>query len=181
MKHFLLPGTLLALGMSLLGAQPTKITNLTQYGVKVRYLDFKWDEEAFEALEKGGNTPKAQRSWAIARLFPSKPMILNGKQVLAGNLLILNPARGDRPMTLEVRVIDMRDFYKDETTNVIAEPPAGQTIYIEAADFKKVDTLAERMTFGLSEGDGTIKLSIHYGDRMAIMEFDRSADRIERH
>ena len=176
MKQLLLTGTLLAFSMSLLGAQqeenvPTNITNLTQYGVKVRYLNFKWDEEAFEALEKGGNTPGAQRSWAIARLFPSKPIIVDGKRLSAGNLLILNPARGDRPMTLEVRVIDMRVFFEDK--NVIAEPPEGQTIHIEAADFKKVDTLAERLTFGLSEGDGTIKLSIHYGDRMAIMEFDR--------
>ena len=178
MKQLVLTGMLLAFSMSLLGAQtgenaPTKITNLTKFGVKVRYLDFKWDEEAFEALEKGGDTPGAQRSWAIARLFPSKPIIVDGKQVADGNLLILNPARGDRPMTLEVRAIDMRVFFKEEA-NVMAEPPAeGVTLHIEPADFKKVDTLAERLTFGLSEGEGTLKLSIHYGDRMAIMEFDR--------
>lgn len=176
MKQVLLTGALFAFSMSLLGAQqetnaPTKITNVTQYGVKVRYLDFKWDEKAFEALEKGGNTYGAQRSWAIARLFPSKPIIVDGKRIADGNLLILNPARGDRPMTLEVRAIDMRVFFKD--ANVIAEPPEGKTLHIEAADFKKVDTLAERLTLSLSEGDGTLKLSIHYGNRTAIMEFDR--------
>jgi hypothetical protein len=177
MKQLLLTGALFAFSMSLLGAQeetnaPTKIINVTQYGVKVRYLDFKWDEEAFEALEKGGDAPAAQRSWAIARLFPSKPIIVDGKRIADGNLLILHPARGDNPMTLEVRAIDMRVFFKE--TNVIAEPPAeGKTLHIEPADFKKVDTLADRMTMSLSEGDGSIKLSIHYGNRMAVMEFER--------
>jgi hypothetical protein len=177
MKHFLFTGMLIAFSMALLGAQqgtnaPTQIINVTQYGVKVRYLDFKWDEEAFEALEKGGNAPHAQRSWAIARLYPSKPIIVDGKQVADGNLLILHPARGDKPMTWEVRAIDMRVFFKDK--NVIAEPPAeGKTLHVEPAEFKKVDTLADRMTMSLSEGDGTIRLSIHYGNRMAVMEFDR--------
>ena len=176
MKRLLLTGALIAFSMSTFGAQkeeniPTEITTVTKYGVKVRYLDFKWDEEAFEALEKGGDTYGAQRSWAIARLYPTKPIILDGRQVLAGNLLILNPAQGDKPMTLEVRVCDMREVFKDG--NVIAEPPEGQTIHIEPADFKKVDVLAERLKVSLSEGDGTLKLSIHYGDRVATMEFER--------
>jgi hypothetical protein len=177
MRQFLLTGMLIAFSMSLLGAQqetnaPTKITNVTQYGVKVRYLDFKWDEEAFGALEKGGDAPAAQRSWAIARLFPSKPIIVDGKRIADGNLLILHPARGDKPMMFEVRAIDMRVFFKE--TNVIAEPPAeGKTLHVEPADFKKVDTVADRMTMSLSEGDGSIKLSIHYGNRMAVMEFAR--------
>ena len=29
-------------------------------GLKVRYLDFRWDEEAFTALEKGGSHPAAR-------------------------------------------------------------------------------------------------------------------------
>ncbi len=87
MKQLLLTGALIALSISILGAQqennvPTEITTVTSYGVKVRYLDFKWDEEAFEALEKGGDTYGAQRSWAIARLYPSKPIIVDGKQAL---------------------------------------------------------------------------------------------------
>jgi hypothetical protein len=175
MKQLLLTGTFFAFSMSLLGQQetnaPTKIINVTQFGVKVRYLDFKWDKEAFEALEKGGNTYGAQRSWAIARLYPSKAIIVDGKRIADGNLLILNPARGDKPMTLEVRAIDMRKVFKEGS--VIAEPPEGKTLHIEPADFKKVDSLAERLAITLSEGDGTLKLSIHYGNRMAAMEFER--------
>jgi hypothetical protein len=177
MRQLVLTVTLIALSMSTVGAQqekniPTAITAVTLGDVKVRYLNFKWDEEAFEAIEKGGDAPGAQRSWAIARLYPAKPIVVNGVRLSAGNLLILNPAHGDTPMTLEVRVIDMREVFVN--MNVIAEPPEGQTIHQEPADFKKVDTLAERLTIALSEGDGKIKLSVHYGDRLATMEFDRA-------
>ena len=54
--------------------------------------------------------------------------------------------------------IDMREVFVD--LNVIAEPPPGQTLYRQPADFEKVDTVAERLTLALSEGDGKIKLSI---------------------
>lgn len=177
MKRLLVSAILIALSMSTLGAQqeknlPTQITTVTLGNVKVRYLNFKWDEEAFEALEKGGDAPGARRSWALARLYPEKAIEVNGRPVVAGNLLILNPAKGDTPMTLEVRVIDMREVFVDP--NVIAEPPAGQTVHLEPAEFKKVDTLADRLTIALSEGEGKIRLSIHYGDRLATMEFERA-------
>jgi hypothetical protein len=177
MRTLVVRGMLLALGMSTLGAQqaenmPKQITSVTLGDVRVRYLDFKWDEEAFEALEKGGDRPGAKRSWAIARLYPAKPIVIDGHPVVAGNLLILNPAKDERPMTLEVRVIDMREVWVEP--NVVAEPPAGQTIHVENAEFKTVDELAERLTIALAEGDGTIKLSIHYGNRLATMEFERA-------
>ena len=54
---------------------PTQITTVHLGDVRVRYLNFKWSEEAFEALEKGTAAPGAKRSWAIARLFPDKPII----------------------------------------------------------------------------------------------------------
>ena len=175
MKKLLLSGTLFALSVSTIAAQqaknmPTQITTVERGDVRARYLNFKWDEEAFEALEKGGDLPGAKRSWAIARLYPSKPIKLNGKLISGGNLLVLNPGSGDTPMTLEVRVIDMREVFVD--LNVIAVPPEGRTIYKEPAGFEKVDTVAERLTLAISEGDGKIKLSVHYGDRLATIEFD---------
>ena len=150
---------------------PTQITTVEVANVRARYLNFKWDEEAFEAFEKGGAMPEAKRSWAIARLYPEKPIMLDGKRISGGNLLILNPAKGDRPMTLEVRVIDMRDVFVD--MNVVAEPPPGRKLFEEPARFEKVDSVAERLTLALSEGDKTIELSIHYGDRRATLTFER--------
>jgi hypothetical protein len=150
---------------------PTFIKAVERADVKARYLDFKWDQEAFEALEKGGDLPAAKRSWVIARLYPSKPIQIDGKTISGGNLLILNPARDDTPMTFEVRVIDMREVWVDP--NVIAEPPPGRTLYLKPARFEKTGTVADRLTLALSEGDGKVKLSIHYGDRLAELEFVR--------
>jgi hypothetical protein len=166
----------LALGTSAAAPQqkdnaPTFIKAVERGDVKVRYLDFKWDEKAFEALEKGGDLPAAQRSWAIARLFPAKPIVIGGKRISGGNLLILNPARGETPMTFEVRVIDMREVWVDP--NVIGVPPEGTTLYLNPAHFEKASSVAERLTLTLSEGEGKITLSVHYGDRLAELEFTR--------
>ena len=43
-------------------------------GLDVRYLDFKFDEEAFATLEKGGSHPVGRRSWVLARLQASRPL-----------------------------------------------------------------------------------------------------------
>ncbi len=150
---------------------PTQITTVHLGDVKVRYLNFKWNEEAFEALEKGSDAPEAKRGWAIVRLFPDKPIIWNGKRVSGGNLLILNPASGNTPMSWEVRVIDMREVWVD--TNVIAAPPDGTTLFTAPAQFEKVPDVAERLTVALSESDGGILLSIHYGNRLAKLLFSR--------
>ena len=175
MTHLLLSTVAIALAATA-GAQkeenmPTQITSVEVANVRARYLNFKWDEEAFEALEKGGDLPGAKRSWTIARLYPDKPIMLDGKRISGGNLLVLNPAKGDSPMTLEVRVIDMRDVFVN--VNVVAEPPPGRTLFEEPARFEKVDSVAERLTLALSDGDNTIELSIHYGDRRAALTFER--------
>jgi hypothetical protein len=150
---------------------PTFIKAVLLGDVKVRYLDFKWDAKAFEALEQGGDHPAAQRSWAIARLYPEKPIVIDGKRISGGNLLILNPARGETPMSFEVRVIDMREIWVDP--NVVGVPPEGTTLYLKPAHFEKANSVAERLTLALSEGAGKIKLSVHYGDRLAELEFTR--------
>ena len=48
-----------------------------------------------------------------------------------------------------------------------------QTVYRTPADFKKVDDVVERLELALSEADGKIRLSIHYGDCLATLEFER--------
>jgi hypothetical protein len=84
-------------------------------GLKVRYLDFRWDEEAFTALEKGGSHPAAQRSWVLAQLLLQQdPLKWNGKGIPVGPvLLVLNPRKGGVGPTLEARFIDMREVFVD--------------------------------------------------------------------
>ena len=173
MKQLVFAVAVLALMVPLAEAQkeenlPTEIRTVTAGDVKVRYLNFKWDEAAFAALEKGSGAPAATRSWALARIFTPKPLELDGKPISGGSLLILNPARGGMPMSFEVRVIDMRDVFTD--VNFVAEAPPGKTIYEGPADFKEVDALADRLTLDLKEADGNYTLSIHYGNRRAVLE-----------
>lgn len=150
---------------------PTELKIITAGDVKIRYLNFKWDEEAFAALEKGSGAPAAARSWALARILTPEPLELDGKPITGGSLLVLNPARGDTPMTFEVRVIDMRDVFTD--MNVVAEPPPGETVYKEPAEFETVDGVADRLTLDLQEADGNYTLAIHYGNRKAVLKATR--------
>jgi hypothetical protein len=134
-------------------------------GLEVRFLDFKWDAEAFATLEKGGLHPVGRRSWVLARLLTTtNPFRCAGKVIPVGpSLLILNPAQAGSGPTLELRHIDMREVFVN--MNVVAEPPPGETYWQAPASFRKVAALAPRLEVTLDEGQGTIDVVVHYGDR----------------
>jgi len=142
-------------------------------GLTVRYLDFRWDEEAFTALEKGGSHPAAQRSWALARLMLQQdPLKWNGKSIPVGPvLLVLNPRKGGVGPTLEARYIDMREVFVD--MNVIAEPPPGETYQKVPAAFQVVESVAPRLEVSVAEKGKGYDLSVHYGNRKATIRLDR--------
>jgi hypothetical protein len=142
-------------------------------GLEVRYLDFRWDEEAFNALEKGGSHPAAQRSWVLARLLlQQEPLKWNGKTIPVGpTILVLNPHRGGAGPTLEMRYIDMREVFVD--MNVIAEPPPGETYQKAPVSFQKVEGLAPRLDVSVVEKGKAYDLSVHYGDRKATITLTR--------
>ena len=95
-------------------------------GLMVRYLDFVWSEEAFNALEKGGDHRAGRRSWVLARLMVQSPLKWQGKTIPVGSaLLVLNPSRGGTGATLHIQYVDMREVFTD--MNVVAEPPEGRT------------------------------------------------------
>jgi len=176
MKKLALALTVLALTAAAVGAQqeknlPNRLMIIEAGDVKVRYLNFVWDEEAFAALEKGGGAPAGTRSWALARILTPDPITLDGRRVSGGALLILNPASGSEPMTLEIRMVDMRDVFTD--INVVAVPPKGETVYKVPADFKTVDAMADRLTMKLDDSGESLKLSIHYGNRLKVLEGKR--------
>ena len=142
-------------------------------GLEVRYLDFRWDEEAFTALEKGGSHPAAQRSWVLARLtLQQEPLHWNGKTIPVGpSILVLNPRKGNVGPTLELRYIDMREIFVD--MNAIAEPPAGETYQIAPASFGMANALAERLDVSVAEKGKAFDLSVHYGNRRATITLTR--------
>jgi hypothetical protein len=142
-------------------------------GLEVRYLDFRWDEEAFTALEQGGSHPAAQRSWVLARiLLQTDPLKWNGKTIPVGPvILVLNPRKGSAAPTLEMRYIDMREVFVD--MNVIAEPPEGETYQKGPASFVKVESVAPRLSVSVEEKGTGFDLSVHYGNRKATIRLDR--------
>jgi hypothetical protein len=142
-------------------------------GLEVRYLDFRWDEAAFTALEKGGSHPAAQRSWVLARLLlQQEPLKWNGKTIPVGPaILVLNPRKGSVGPTLELRYIDMREVFVD--MNVIAEPPDGETYQKAPAAFQTVAGIAPLLDVSVEEKGKAFDLSVHYGNRKATISLTR--------
>jgi hypothetical protein len=154
---------------------PKYVKSLQAPGLDVRYLDFKWDQEAFESVQKGsGSHPAGKRSWVLARvLATTTPFRCHGKIIPVGpSLLVLNPGRAGGGPTLELRAIDMREVFVD--MNVIAEPPPGDTYYKGPAHFDMAETTAELLSLSLIEGKDTVDIVIHYGDRQATVRLVRS-------
>jgi hypothetical protein len=159
----LLGGTALAQDMP--PNAPHFVKSQKARGVDVRYLDFKWDPEAFAAIEKGGTQPAGRRSWALARiLLLENPVKWEGRTIPVGpSLLILNPGQGGAGPTFELRKVDMRDVFQN--MNVIAEPPPGETSKTVPAVFRKAASTADRLDITLSERSDALDLTVHYGDR----------------
>ena len=152
---------------------PKWVKSVKAPGLELRFVDFKWDEAAFDALEKGGNHPAAGRSWVLARLtLPLDPLKWNGKAIPVGaSLLILNPARAGAGPTLEIRSVDMREVFTK--MNVIAEPPEGITYGTAPAVFGKVSAVAPRLEVTVQEKERALDIGVHYGDRAATVTLDR--------
>ena len=151
---------------------PEYIKSSKAPGVTVRYLDFLWDEAAFDAVEKGGSHRAASRSWVLARLMLEQvPLKWSGKWIPVGPvILVLNPARGGAGPTLEARYIDMREVFVD--MDVIAEPPPGETYQKVPAVFKKVAGVAPRLDVAIVAKGKGYDITVHYGNRLATLRLD---------
>jgi hypothetical protein len=152
---------------------PKFVKSVKAPGLEVRFLDFRWDEEAFRSLEQGGSHPAARRSWVLARLMlQTDPLKWNGKLVPVGPaLLVLNPKKGNEPATMEIRYIDMREVFVD--MNVIAEPPEGETYAKAPANFAKVDTTLPRLDVTLKDNGQSYDLGVQYGNRKTMVTLTR--------
>jgi hypothetical protein len=153
--------------------KPEFIKSSKAPGLNVRFVDFKWDEAAFDAIEKGTPHPAATRSWVLARLMlEQEPMKWNGRSIPVGPVvLVLNPAKGGFGPSLEARYIDMREVFLND--NVIAEPPPGETYMKVPAVFHKVSRVAPRLEVSVAEKGKGYDLLVHYGNRETTLRFER--------
>ena len=143
-------------------------------GVEVRFVDYHWQPDLFDAMEKGTATvPEARRDWVIARVtIDQRPLRIQGKQMPVGTYaLTWWPNLEGKGMAIEVRRVDMRDVFPD--VNAIAPAPRGETIYKGPAEFATVSPLAPRFDATLGEEGGTVTLTFRYGDRRLLVALVR--------
>jgi hypothetical protein len=166
-------GTVAPLAQEVSPNAPKYVKSFAVPGLEVRFLDFRWDEQAFKTLQSGGSHPVGQRSWVLARLMATtNPFKVEGKLLPVGPaLLIVNPSKGGAPATLELRYIDMREVFVD--MNVVAEPPPGETYWMAPAVWRMVATRTNRLQMAATEGPGTIQITATYGDRQTGITLTR--------
>jgi len=143
-------------------------------GVEIRFVDYHWQPAIFEAMERGTrNVPEATRNWVVVRvILDDRPLTLEGVKVAVGNYaLALWPNLDGKGMAVELRQVDMRELYPN--LNAMAPAPKGETVYKGPAKFESASTPAPRFDVTLTEGQGTVVLTIRYGDRLLPLTFKR--------
>ena len=143
-------------------------------GVEVRFVDYHWQPALFDAMEKGTTTvPEARRNWVVARVsIDQRPLRIHGQQMPVGTYaLAWWPNLDGKGMAIEMRRVDMREVLPN--VNAIAPAPRGETIYKGPAPFETVSPLAPRFDATLGEEEGTVTLTIRYGDRRLVLPFVR--------
>jgi hypothetical protein len=141
-------------------------------GIEVRFVNFHWRPELFEAMEKGGGTmPEAKRSWMLARIVTGEPFTLEGKKVPVGNYALgLWPNLDGKGLAIELRRVDMGTVL---VRDVMAQLPRGDTYYKAAAPFETTADIAPRLGIQLGQGEQDVKLQIRYGNRRLSLTFVR--------
>jgi len=141
-------------------------------GITVRFVDWHWRPELFAEMEKGGGkTPEAKRNWALLRLINDDRITFEGKAVGASNYaLALWPNLDGKGMMFELRRVDMRDVLQP---NAWAPIPAGDTMWKGPATFETVPETADRFVVSIAEAGGKGSITIHYGNRRAVLSFTR--------
>ena len=143
-------------------------------GIEVRFVDYHWQPALFEAMQKGRkDIPEATRNWVVARVMvETRPFTLGGAKMAVGSYaLMLWPNLDGKGMAVEVRRVDMRDVLPK--INAIAPAPPGETIYRGPARFETASPLADRLSVKVTEGEGTIVLTLRYGDRVLPLTLTR--------
>ena len=143
-------------------------------GVEVRFVDYHWQPVLFEAMEKGTRAiPEATRNWVVARvMIQTRPLTLGEERLGVGSYaLTLWPNLDGKGMAVEMRRVDMRDVFPN--LDAMAPAPRGETIYKGPARFETVSPPADRLEVAVTEGEGTVVLTLRYGDRQLSLTLTR--------
>lgn len=134
-------------------------------GVTVHFLTIPWGPNTFAAMEKGGESFYAKRTWPFARMETKVPVTLEATTFPPGNYaLVFHPNTADnKGMSLEVRKILVDEFLVPG--NVMTKTPDGETLARSTASFETVAETTPALALDLKPGARGASLVIRYGDR----------------
>ena len=137
-------------------------------GVTVHFLTIPWGPNTFAAMEKGGESFYAKRTWPFARMETSVPVTLEATKLPPGNYaLVFHPNTPDnKGMSLEVRKIVVEEFLVPG--NVMTKTPEGETLSRGPALFETVAETAPALALELQPMATGASLVIRYGDRKLV-------------
>jgi hypothetical protein len=146
------------------------IESATADRVTVHYLKIPWGPNSFAAMQKGGDSFYARRTWPFARLELKAPVTLEGKKIPAGNYaLVLHPNTPDNQgMSLEVRKIKLPEFL--EPGNVMTPTPSGESLWKGPVQFDLAAGTTPHLTINLALGKGGVSLIVQYGDYQLVKD-----------
>jgi hypothetical protein len=146
------------------------IQSATADRVTVHYLKIPWGPNTFAAMQKGGDSFYARRTWPFARLELRAPVTLEGKTIPAGNYaLVLHPnTPDDRGMSLEVLRLKLPEFL--EEGNVMTPTPSGESLWKGPVRFDLAAGTTPHLTINLALGKGGVSLIVQYGDYQLVKD-----------
>ncbi|HXB57050.1 MAG TPA: hypothetical protein VN461_19965 [Vicinamibacteria bacterium] len=146
------------------------IQSATADRVTVHYLKIPWGPNTFAAMQKGGDSFYARRTWPFARLELKAPVSLEGKKIPAGNYaLVLHPnTPDDQGMSLEVLKIRVAEFL--EAGNVMTPTPSGESQWRGPVRFDLTALTSPHLTIELAPGKAGVSLIVQYGDNRLVKE-----------
>jgi hypothetical protein len=142
--------------------------------LSLHYLTIPWGPQTFAAMEQGGESFYAKRTWPFARLEAKEPFSLDGVAVSPGNYaLVFHPNTPDnKGMSLELRKIAVPEFLVPG--NVMTRTPEGESKVTSPASFATGAELASNLVLELQPAATGTKLVVRYGDRRLIKELGLS-------
>jgi hypothetical protein len=152
-------------------ARPAIEKKTAQAGpITVHFLTIPWGPNTFEAMERGGDSFYAKRTWPFARMETTRPVVVEGTRVPAGNYaLVFHPNPPDNGgMSLEVRRIVVAEFL--EPGNVMTRTPEGETVARFGIQFETGAETLPALSVELSPTPAGVRLVIRYGDRRLVRE-----------
>jgi hypothetical protein len=146
------------------------IQSATADRVTVHYLRIPWGPNTFAAMQKGGDSFYARRTWPFARLELKAPVSLEGTKIPAGNYaLVLHPnTPDDQGMSLEVRKIRVAEFL--EAGNVMTPTPAGESLWRGPVRFDLTALTSPHLTIELAPAKTGVSLIVQYGDYRLVKD-----------